>query len=232
MKRIFETFMQKWPEYFVEMIVIVAGILVAFGLNNWNEQRKDKASEHKILRELKSDLEYNQIEIEGILARTKEELSRTDSLISLISNGTLDLSIHSNLFYRLGMPFVGIFNNSNSAYKFIVSKGIESISNDSLRISISDIYERGFHNITFREQAMYDFKTNEMRPYLYSNFISSKNQIPIPRDLERIKEDPVFMHLLLYKSQTFSFSVRNITSTLEETTKLLESLRHEINNLQ
>jgi hypothetical protein len=55
MKRILTTLAQKWPEYLIEAIVIVASILGAISLENWNEDRK----ENKLLREY-----YNQLQVD------------------------------------------------------------------------------------------------------------------------------------------------------------------------
>ena len=55
MKRILTTLSQKWPEYLLEMIVITAGILGAFTLNNWNDDRKEKIEENQFMIRLLDD---------------------------------------------------------------------------------------------------------------------------------------------------------------------------------
>ncbi len=57
MKRILTTLSEKWPEYLIEAVVIVASILGAYALDNWNENRKQSNEEQLILSLLLEDLE-------------------------------------------------------------------------------------------------------------------------------------------------------------------------------
>lgn len=49
-----------------EIVLVVIGILIALSINNWNETRKIRNSEHEILKNLKSELIINKIELERI----------------------------------------------------------------------------------------------------------------------------------------------------------------------
>ena len=55
MKLIITILKQKWAEYFLEIIVIIIGVLGAFSLNNWKEYREEKSQEFELLQNLKDD---------------------------------------------------------------------------------------------------------------------------------------------------------------------------------
>jgi len=57
MKKILETLKRKWAEYLLEVFVILIGILSAFSLSNWNESRKNKIEEIKILKMMSQTLQ-------------------------------------------------------------------------------------------------------------------------------------------------------------------------------
>lgn len=59
MKRILETLKQKWPEFLLEILVIVIGILGAYALNNWNEVRISQTKFDQGLKKVHKELILN-----------------------------------------------------------------------------------------------------------------------------------------------------------------------------
>lgn len=58
-KRILTTLAQKWPEYLLEILVIIIGIYGAFALDSWNELRKQRIEERVLYSQLLLDYEAN-----------------------------------------------------------------------------------------------------------------------------------------------------------------------------
>ena len=52
---------------FGEIVLIMAGILLALQVSEWNQGRKDGAEETKILLGLKEEFEENQVRLEGLM---------------------------------------------------------------------------------------------------------------------------------------------------------------------
>ena len=67
----------KFSKYMIyaigEIILVVIGILIALQINNWNEQRKDRAKEHILLNQLREDYQANLTQLEEKMA-TREKM--------------------------------------------------------------------------------------------------------------------------------------------------------------
>ena len=59
MKKILAHLKENWIRHGFETLAVLVGVLSAFTLNNWNEERKDRREEHQILLQLKQEYTSN-----------------------------------------------------------------------------------------------------------------------------------------------------------------------------
>ena len=130
----------KYLKYAIgEIILVVIGILIALQINNWNEGRKVKKQETQIYTELKSDLIQTKNDIQKAISQHKKILKSTQQLIFDISNK----KSYSDSIYRLFGDAGGEFKiiPKTSAFENLKNIGLNTLSNDSLRVSISNLFQ-------------------------------------------------------------------------------------------
>jgi len=219
---------------FGEIVLVVIGILIALQINNWNELRKDRKEEVKLLKQLQTDLTANEDEVSGLIKRIEINKFAMDSLLVKLKSEDYDpiVSIYVALIHRKSF-----FNNSNSGYKLISNGMARLITNDSLLNGILQLYEKDFVNIKTREDLMNDKIEDKIYPLTNTLFKINPNlslkledldivssEVYIPLDFESLTKNQNYINNLLQLNKTFNIRL----SYLELTKEKLSMVRHLI----
>jgi hypothetical protein len=167
MKRIFQTLSQKWPEYLLEGIVIVCSILLAIGLENWNDDQKELKLEAAFLSSINVEFRKNQKQFEEVVGAHKQAFNTIENLVAEMQKD--DPNPDSINFYSKGVWKHYTFNPSQTSIRSLTSGSVQIIRNEELRnllLGWSDMLE----DYTEEEQTAKKNFEERIRPYLEKNF--------------------------------------------------------------
>jgi len=213
-----------------EIVLVVIGILIALQLNNWNSERKERALEVKTLSELLTsfqgdlkDLIYNLdfhnkglVSSEQLLKAFDQELPYNDSL-----------DRHFGQFYN-----VSVLVHSTGAFETLKARGMDIISNDSLRRQVVRMYDLIYNEI-LENQRSFDFvDLQENKHFMFEHMTDWKLfQTAKPKDYDMISKDPVFRNRLEYTVQVRGMMCAKYRRAVDECEAVTHALEKEIERL-
>jgi hypothetical protein len=158
-----------------EIVLVVIGILIALQINNWNENKKARRTEVKLLNELKADLLKTKEDLLTDIDKSVINQNVTDSIYLKIiryrdKNEELELKISTS--YLSDNP---LLYPKLSAYKSLQSYGINTINNDSLRKQITEFYELKLNRVNYVESLIMDLNETQLKTHFNRNSIPSNN---------------------------------------------------------
>ena len=130
----------KYLKYaFGEIMLVVIGILIALQINNWNENRKVQKLEIQVYTELKSDLLQTRNDINETISKHKEIFKSSQQLITDIYDKQSNSTTIYNSLTSSSAEFQII--PKTSAFENLKNIGLNTLSNDSLRIAITNLFQ-------------------------------------------------------------------------------------------
>ncbi len=145
MKTILEILQRKWAEYLLEILVIVIGVLGAFILNNWNDQRKLKKEEKVTLSNFKESLKNDLQNLEFRIDLNNRVDSSIDILLDHLEE---DIDYNDSLKYHFGnTTFTANLQIDLSVFETLKSNNLNIISNYKLRENIIRFYTYYIDNV-------------------------------------------------------------------------------------
>ena len=153
-----------------EIALVVIGILIALQINNWNENRKERLLERKVLNEIIIDLEISKADLENDINNLKRTNVQAERLKdNLIEKEGIYNSIKRDM-RRTSRS--SQFSPRTIGYENLKSIGISLISNDSLRKDIVILYELTF-DLAIKEGREFEKFNNpqmNLQPLVMNHF--------------------------------------------------------------
>ncbi|OEJ99816.1 hypothetical protein [Roseivirga misakiensis] len=125
--------------FILEIFSIFLGVTIAFLANHWNDLRKDRISEQKILVEIKKELEADLSDIKTNIGGHERGLAAVALFQKYCTGQEVSFDSLSANYSRLYRDYISITNTT--AYESLKSKGLDIISNEKLRNDIVLLYD-------------------------------------------------------------------------------------------
>ena len=159
-----------------EIVLVVIGILIALSINNWNENRKVKKQEAQIYTELKGDLLQTRNDINETISKHKEIFKSSQQLITDI----YEKKSNSQTIYESLTTSSAEFQiiPKTSAFENLKNIGLNTLSNDSLRIAITNLFQLNLKRLDDElgmKQAEINM-TKLIQPFLFKYLIADYSQ--------------------------------------------------------
>ena len=218
-----------------EVLSVMIGILLALSINNWNEEKINKKLEFEIINEIESNLQFDLSELQADIYGWTIIDESFDFIIDYVTKNT-----HPNQYFSRKASSLRLtphFEPNISGYTLLSSKGVERISNDSLRKSITILYETKYPYYLKYEAERIQYRLLYTMPKIEHYFV----MIPDPesknfgdfkisqQDYEALRNDPSFfkmMNAMIYENSVMLDKARRteneILGVLEQLTKVIE----------
>ena len=224
----------KFSKYLIyamgEILLVMIGILLAFQVNSWNDQRKRDLLEIDILKELKQNLMVDIVDIDQNISQHEQSLKSSQIIASVIENDLPNNDSLNNHFSNIIL--VPMFLPTKTAYENLKLTGSTILDNDSLRLAIIELYERKYAFLKDVVDGERVKMVNDLNGFYRNEFRSidffGKSY---PVNFEELIKNQVYSNYVNYQKTISKFILVRYENTKEETSNLIIRINDELDNL-
>lgn len=161
-----------WLDHFVNLIVVITGISIAFALNNWNESKKTDELHDTYIQSMIDDLDVDIHELDSLINYDQENLKIFRRVLNARTSPLNEDSINI-AFSRIAS--LRVFSSRNITYESIKSSGKFELLDLKLRIDIIEFYHSGYDQIAEIEEYYRMNFDNQIIPFLLEDAYQRSN---------------------------------------------------------
>ena len=237
--RIIKNFKGNWVRHGFETLYVIVGILVAFSLNDWNENRKAQNTELSVLNELIRGLEMDSNVLNSHIDLHNQAIQSCEIVLKTLNE--LEVYNDTLAFHFAAVHYYTVFASTRGAYESLKSMGFESISNKSLRLEVINLYDQWYTILLTNQNILvndiHELKRNFHQDH-FDKFLVVIPQDPwyggemIPVDFKQLKFNQQYKYHIrsLHAAHSF-FNAVNIV-VANKVDSLIISCQKEVNRLK
>jgi hypothetical protein len=211
-----------WANHAVELALVVVGILIALGIDNWHTEQQERRSENRVLGQLHQDLARDLEAINEIMAEREASIAAMAELRGMIEGAPFDEALFSLAVARAAT--LQRFAFRRGAYE-VIKSGAVRLADEDLRIRLSDYYEydtvlanQSIEDIEFSFLSFWlPFVREYAREWRYNDYFFA-------HDPRAMLADPMFRQLLVTDNDNNTALIRRLKPLAEQMRDLLDRI--------
>ncbi len=222
----------KYSRYAIgEIVLVMLGILLALQVNNWNEYKKDRILEKKVLENFVENLENKQRKLKrGI--KSIERYRKSGRIVLKVLADSKSYPDSINLYMHRATMQTGQITLSNIGYYFFKDAGFGIIQNEELAKKITIFFEEdvtGFHkNLSWEKRGQIDYERFIDEHFWIAPSQSSTGPIHTPYNKNELLKNNYFRSLISKIDVQRNFFKNVMSSHLVESEALLLSIKNKL----
>jgi hypothetical protein len=209
-----------------EIVLVVIGILIALQINNWNEERKKRITERKLLIGLQEDLSRNKELIEDNIRGLSFISDRIESLLrfradKIAYSDTLNGYFHlARVFPQSTISFLAFNEIEANGSDIIVSTELRNNIIHLFKITLPDMIETSYR----LEGPLRDIQLEHQG----KNFFVMEDAGLMPNDGERIMLDEEYFNIISQRRQYYKYFTSMKENSLKELIIVQDMIKQEL----
>lgn len=207
----------------LEVLIVVVGVVIAFQLNNWNDNRKLKKEEIKSLQQIKDDLGQEKSYSMFIKSDFRNGIKYLSHCLKgkRIDNDSLVLYLEKEFFHpQLNPSYVNLKYGGN----------LNIISNDKIKNQIINFYEANYGFLDAFAESHKAFVYDNIRSFNIKNIMVDENLIVLDSNIETRMDENELQNLIRY--QIYIFNQIEARLNVEMIDFLITEIDNEIKSLK
>lgn len=220
--------MKKYTVYAIgEIFLVVIGILIALQINNWNEERKNKAFEEEMLMQLRANLIKDKITLIDIESNFKKAIQSSDKILTFNWQSSNRDSLK---FWLSDIIQFERFEPLTNTYELLKSKGLDLVSNKQLRFLIGSYYDDTTAQTIKSIRDVEISFNNDWLPMMKTEVVDFKfQQYVIVRDFEIFKEQGPSKNVLIMNRDNYGGGIDRIQLAKKSIDQIQKIINSELN---